>query len=85
MQGVTDYAIYMLALDGTVSNWNVGAQRVKGYRADEIVGKHFSHFYLPEERAKGMPQRALATARAKGKFEGEGWRVRKGRASGRTW
>ena len=77
VQGVTDYAIYMLSLEGIVSNWNAGAERAKGYRADEIVGHHFSEFYLPEDRQSGLPKRALETARKTGKFEGEGWRLRK--------
>ena len=77
VQGVTDYAIYMLSPQGTVSNWNAGAQRAKGYRAEEIVGHHFSEFYPPEDRQNGLPERALATALKTGKFEGEGWRVRK--------
>ncbi|MGV3570427.1 MAG: PAS domain S-box protein [Ramlibacter sp.] len=74
---VTDYAIYMLAADGTVASWNAGAQRFKGYTADEIIGQHFSRFYTPQDRAAGIPERALATARDSGKFEAEGWRVRK--------
>ena len=77
VQGVTDYAIYMLSPEGTVTNWNPGAQRIKGYSPAEIVGKHFSTFYTPEDRAAGMPQRALDTAVREGKFEAEGWRVRK--------
>lgn len=77
VQGVTDYAIYMLSPEGIVSNWNAGAERAKGYRADEIVGRHFSRFYTPADRRRGLPQRALATALKRGKFEGEGWRVRK--------
>jgi diguanylate cyclase (GGDEF)-like protein/PAS domain S-box-containing protein len=77
VQNVTDYAIYMLTPDGTVSNWNAGAERAKGYKAEEIVGKHFSTFYGAEDRQKGLPQRALATALATGHFEGEGWRYRK--------
>ena len=77
VQGVTDYAIYMIDLDGHVSNWNAGGERIKGYVADEIVGRHFSCFYTPEDRARGEPVRALATAREAGKFETEGWRVRK--------
>ena len=77
VQGVADYAIYMLDPDGTVANWNAGAQRAKGYTADEIVGKHFSCFYTPEDRADGLPWRGLATARAEGRFEAEGWRLRK--------
>ena len=77
VQGVTDYAIYLLNPDGTVANWNAGAERAKGYTATEIVGQHFSRFYTEEDRSQGLPQRALAQALAKGQFEGEGWRVRK--------
>ena len=67
----------MLDPAGHVTNWNPGACRMKGYTADEIVGRHFSHFYTEEERRAGVPQRALATAVAEGRFEAEGWRVRK--------
>jgi PAS domain S-box-containing protein len=77
VQGVTDYAIYMLSPEGIVTNWNSGAQRIKGYSPAEIIGKHFSNFYTPEDRDKGMPARALETAAREGKFEAEGWRVRK--------
>ncbi len=77
IQSITDYAIYLLSPDGTVSNWNPGAERAKGYRADEVVGTHFSRFYTPEDRAQGLPARALHTALTEGKFEGHGWRVRK--------
>jgi len=77
VQGVTDYAIYMLDPEGTVSSWNAGAERFKGYSADEIVGQHFSRFYPEEDRAAGVPARALQTARDEGRFEAEGWRVRK--------
>ncbi|MFC0253878.1 hybrid sensor histidine kinase/response regulator [Massilia consociata] len=77
VQGVTDYAIYMLSPEGTVSNWNVGAERIKGFAQEEIVGSHFSRFYTDEEREGGLPQRALATARRDGRYEAEGWRVRK--------
>ena len=77
VQGVTDYAIYMIDLDGHVSNWNAGGHRIKGYVADEIVGRHFSCFYTPEDCARGEPARALATAREAGKYETEGWRLRK--------
>jgi PAS domain S-box-containing protein len=77
VQGVTDYAIFMLDPKGFVTNWNSGAWRIKGYRADEIIGQHFSRFYTEEDRAGGLPQRALATAAQEGRFEGEGWRVRK--------
>jgi PAS domain S-box-containing protein len=77
VNGVTDYAIFMLDPDGCVTNWNQGAQRIKGYRPDEIVGQHFSRFYTPEDRERGEPQRGLATALEEGRFETEGWRVRK--------
>lgn len=75
--GVTDYAIYMLSPEGIVNTWNAGAQRFKGYTADEIIGQHFSRFYTEEDRADRLPARALQTAIAEGKFEDEGWRVRK--------
>jgi PAS domain S-box-containing protein len=77
VQGVTDYAIYMLDPDGRVTNWNVGAERIKGYLADEIVGEHFFRFYTEEDRAAGMPKKVLETAAREGRFEKEGWRVRK--------
>jgi PAS domain S-box-containing protein len=77
IQGVTDYAIYMLDPDGRVTNWNVGAERIKGYLADEILGEHFSRFYTEEDRAAGLPNVALETAAREGRFEREGWRVRK--------
>lgn len=74
---VTDYAIYMLSPEGIVTSWNAGAERFKGYSAEEIIGQHFSHFYTPEDQAAGVPKRALHTALTTGKFEDEGWRVRK--------
>jgi PAS domain S-box-containing protein len=77
VDSVTDYAIYMLDAGGIVSSWNSGAQRFKGYSEAEIVGQHFSRFYADEDRAVGLPQKALATAATEGRFEGEGWRVRK--------
>lgn len=77
VQGVTDYALYMLDPDGRVSNWNSGAARIKGYTADEIVGRHFSQFYTPEDRERGEPARSLETARREGRFEREAWRQRK--------
>jgi PAS domain S-box-containing protein len=77
VQSVTDYAIYMLDPQGIVRSWNPGAERLKGYSADEIIGQHFSRFYTPEDRAAGMPQRALETAMREGRFESEGQRVRK--------
>jgi PAS domain S-box-containing protein len=77
IMGVTDYAIYMLSPDGVVVTWNAGAQRFKGYHPDEIIGRHFSMFYTDEDRAAGRPAYALEVARTSGKFEDEGWRVRK--------
>ena len=77
VQGVSDYAIYLLDPSGRVTNWNVGAQRMKGYADREIVGKSFSIFYSAEERADGAPAHALQTALTTGKFETEGWRYRK--------
>ena len=77
VNAVKDYAIYLLDRDGHVASWNAGAQRFKGYTAQEIIGHHFSRFYTEEDRASGLPQRALETAAAAGTFEAEGWRVRK--------
>jgi PAS domain S-box-containing protein len=77
VQSVVDYAIFQLDKDGTVATWNPGAERIKGYTADEIIGQHFSRFYTEEDLATGLPARALATAAREGRFEAEGWRVRK--------
>jgi PAS domain S-box-containing protein len=77
IDAVVDYAIYMLSLDGRVLTWNSGGERLKGYKAGEIIGQSFSRFFTPEDQVGGVPQRALATAAKKGKFENEGWRVRK--------
>ncbi len=77
VEGLTDYAIVMLDRDGYVSNWNPGAQRIKGYTADEIIGQHFSIFYTPDDRAAGVPEKALDAVRTEGRFEAESWRVRK--------
>ena len=77
VDAITDYAIYMLDPDGIVTNWNAGAQRFKGYLADEIIGQHFSQFYTEGDRASNLPAQALQTAAREGKFEAEGWRVRK--------
>src|SRR4051812_30406669 len=77
IEAVTDYAIYMLDLHGTVTSWNAGAQRFKGYTPDEIIGEHFSRFYTEEDRQTNLPKRALETAAREGRFEQEGWRVRK--------
>jgi PAS domain S-box-containing protein len=77
VQGVTDYAIYMLSPEGTITNWNAGAARIKGYSEAEAVGSHFSRFYTDEDRLAGLPARALRIAAAEGRVESEGWRVRK--------
>jgi PAS domain S-box-containing protein len=77
VEGVVDYAIYMLDVAGVVTNWNRGAERTKGYRAYEVVGRHFSLFYTEEDRAAGAPDRALRLALRDGRWESEGWRVRK--------
>ena len=77
VQGVTDYAIYMLDPDGRITNWNIGGERIKGYSESEIIGKHFSIFYTEEDRARGEPNRTITTAAREGRFEGEGWRVRR--------
>ena len=75
--GVTDYALFMLDPNGLVVNWNPGAERIKGYSADEIIGHHFSRFYTDRDRAAGKPARALQIAAQEGRYEAEGWRVRK--------
>ncbi len=77
VEGVTDYAIYMLDPGGRVTTWNAGARRIKGWAAEEIVGQHFCRFYSEEDRAAAAPERALERAEATGRFEAEGWRVRK--------
>ncbi|MGI3899884.1 MAG: PAS domain S-box protein [Janthinobacterium lividum] len=77
VDAVKDYAIYLLDAQGIVRSWNAGAERFKGYKAEEIIGQHFSRFYTEEDRVNGLPERALRTAAAEGKFEAEGWRVRK--------
>ena len=77
VEGVRDYAIFMLDPDGHVLTWNAGAERFKGYRADEIIGTHFSRFYPPEALARGLPAHELEVAARVGSFEDEGWRVRK--------
>jgi PAS domain S-box-containing protein len=77
VSGVKDYANVMLDPEGRVISWNEGAERLKGYRAEEIIGQHFSRFYPPEEARNGIPARELEQASGTGRFEGEGWRVRK--------
>ena len=83
VDAVTDYAIFMLDPEGIVTSWNPGAERFHGYRASEIIGKHFSILYPPEDQKAGMPARVLQIVASEGRFETEGWRVRKG--STRFW
>ena len=89
VSAVVEYAIFMLDPDGTIVSWNEGAQRIKGYTADEIIGRHFSLFYTPEDRAAKLPTRVLQKAMRHGQFRGEGWRVRQDGVSswvtGRPW
>ena len=77
VEQVEDYAIFMLDPTGIVTSWNIGAERIKGYRADEVIGRHYSLFFLPEDVANGRPERQLRTARERGRAEDEGWRRRK--------
>src|SRR5262245_9805405 len=74
---VTDYAIYMMDADGFVATWNAGAERIKGYAHEEIVGQHFSRFFTEGDQQQGLPQKILSLARESGRYESEGWRVRK--------
>src|SRR5258705_70093 len=80
VEGVIDYAIFMIDPQGRVLSWNTGAELIKGYRADEIIGRHFSVFYPPEAVARGWPQQELDMAVKDGRFEDEGWRARKDRS-----
>ena len=77
VEGVADYALYMLDPTGVITSWNIGGQRIKGYAPDEILGQHFSRFYTDTDRANGKPSRALRLALEQGRYEEEGWRVRK--------
>ena len=77
VEGVVDYAIFLLDPEGVVASWNTGAERIKGYKRDEIVGKHFSRFYTPEDVAARKPSEELEAARRTGRVEDEGWRVKK--------
>src|SRR6185295_18719178 len=77
VEGVREYAIFLLDPSGHVLTWNAGARRLKGYNADEIIGKHFSVFYPPEALARNWPAHELERALAEGRYEEEGWRVRK--------
>jgi len=83
VEAVVDYAIFQLDPSGHVATWNPGAERIKGYRPEEIIGRHFSAFYTPEDLEKEVPKKALAEAAERGRFEAEGWRVRKD--GGRFW
>src|SRR3954465_621559 len=77
IQAVVDYAIYLIDLDGRVASWNPGAEKIKGYTAEEIIGEHFSRFYTPEDRDAGAPEQALRNAAESGRFTTEAWRGRK--------
>lgn len=77
VESIQDYAIFTLDIDGNVSSWNKGAARIKGYKREEILGKHFSQFYTPDAIARGWPAAELRAAAEQGRFEDEGWRVRK--------
>src|SRR5438445_245956 len=77
VEHVEDYAIFLLDADGRIASWNVGAERIKGYRADEVIGQHLSRFYTPEDVAAGRPAHALDVARREGVYRDEGWRLRK--------
>src|SRR5919199_4425694 len=77
VERVVDYAIFLLTPDGHIASWNAGAERVKGYTSEDIIGQHFAVFYTEEDRADGRPARLLAAARQNGRVEDEGWRVRK--------
>src|SRR6478752_189216 len=77
VEGVADYALYMLDPTGIITSWNIGGERIKGYAVHEILGQHFSRFYTEADRANGKPARALRIAREEGRYEEEGWRVRK--------
>src|SRR5579871_1866638 len=83
VDSIADYAIFMLDPTGRVASWNPGAQRFKGYEPSEIIGQHFSRFYTEEDRAAGLPSEALRQAAEEGRFEREGWRLRKD--SSRFW
>src|SRR5688500_4682324 len=77
VKSVTDYAIYLIDPSGQIVTWNSGAVRFKGYQAEEVVGQSFSKFFTEEDRKLELPQRALRIAAREGRFETEGWRVRK--------
>src|SRR5437762_11777385 len=77
VEGVADYALYMLDPGGTITSWNIGGERIKGYLPEEILGQHLSRFYTETDRANGKPARALGIAREKARYEEQRWRVRK--------
>ena len=77
IEAVTDYAIFQLDANGLVSSWNPGAEKIKGYKAEEIIGRHFSCFYTAEDQKAGTPDKVLDTAKREGRYEAEAWRVRK--------
>src|SRR5262249_52763968 len=77
IEGTTDYAIFMLDVEGRVKSWNKGAERIKGYKAEEIIGRHFSIFYPKKTAEQGWPQKELEIAKERGSIEDEGWRLRK--------
>jgi PAS domain S-box-containing protein len=77
VDGVIDYAIYLISLDGRIVSWNSGARRLKGYSPSEVIGQPFATFFTPEDRARRLPEQALAAATENGRFETEGWRIRK--------
>lgn len=83
VDAVTDYAIYLLDRDGVIRTWNAGAERIKGYRASEVIGQNFSLFFTPEDKAADMPAQILAQAGRAGRAEQDGWRLRKD--GGRFW
>src|SRR5258705_11190302 len=77
VEGVADYALYMLDPTGVVTSWNIGGQRIKGYSPAEIIGQHFSRFYTDAARPNAKPLGALRTARAQGRYQQEAWPVRR--------
>jgi PAS domain S-box-containing protein len=86
VDSVTDYGIFKLDCAGRITSWNLGAERIKGYRPDEIIGRHYSVLHTEDDIAAGKPEQQLSMARVEGRVQDEGWRVRKdGSRSGPTW
>jgi PAS domain S-box-containing protein len=83
IDSVTDYAIYMIDLDGQIASWNSGAERLKGYKPEDIIGQPFSMFFTPDDQERQLPKHALEIAAKEGRYETEGWRVR--RDGSRFW